>query len=409
MTAASQPDRQPTFLVISTYEKGQPFLRELSRLGARVVFLTVDKLRDADWPHEALAEFHTMPQQMTVEQILHTVMWMGRTRHFDRVVALDEFDMETVAAIREHMRIPGMGLTTTHYFRDKLAMRVKASRLRIPGLFVPEFSPVFNYEDIRHFLENTPGPWLLKPRADASAIGIRKIQQPDEIWPMLEELGDRQSYFVLERFVPGEIYHVDSITSDREVLYAAVHKYGKPPMQVMHEGGIFTTRTLDRESEEAVALTAVNREFLPAIGMVRGVTHTEFIRAHADGKYYFLETAARVGGAFIADVMEHASNLNPWVEWARIEWAAYRGQPYRLPELRSDYAGSVLCLARQQEPDTSAYDAPEIAYRMKKHHHAGLIVRSTDPERVRTLLEEYAVRFAQDFVAQMPVPDRPTA
>jgi hypothetical protein len=401
--------QQPSFLVLSTYEKGQPFLQELTRLGARVTFLTVDKLRNADWPFDALAEFHTMPEQMAVDQVLHTVMWLARTRRFDRVVALDEFDMETVAAIREHMRIPGMGLTTTRYFRDKLAMRVKASRLNIPGLHVPEFSPVFNHEDVRHFLSTTEGPWLLKPRADASAIGIRKIGHPDEIWPMLDELGDRQSYFVLERFVPGEIFHVDGITSDREVLYAAVHKYGKPPMQVMHEGGVFTTRTLDRNSEEARALTAVHREFLPAIGMVRGVTHTEFIRAHRDGRYYFLETAARVGGAFIADVMQHASNLNPWVEWARIEYAAATDGPYQLPELREEYAGSVICLARQSEPDTSHYDAPEIAYRMKKHHHAGLIVRSTDPERVRVLLEEYAGRFAQDFGAQMPVPDRPSA
>jgi hypothetical protein len=46
---------------------------------------------------------------------------------------------------------------------------------------------------------------------------------------------------------------------------------------------------------------------------------------------------------------------------------------------------------------------------MHKHHHAGLIVKSPDAERVKTLLEEYAVRFQQDFGASMPVPDRPTA
>jgi biotin carboxylase len=143
--------------------------------------------------------------------------------------------------------------------------------------------------------------------------------------------------------------------------------------------------------------------------MVRGVTHTEFIRAHADGAYYFLETAARVGGAYIAEVMEQGSGLNPWVEWARIEYAAATGTRYALPATRSDYAGSVLCLAKQEWPDTGAFNAPEVAYRMHKHHHAGLIVRSADAERVKSLLEEYAVRFQQDFGASMPVPDRPTA
>jgi biotin carboxylase len=401
--------RQPSFFVFSTYEKGQAFLRELAALGARIVFMTVDKLRDADWPKDILAEFHTMPEQLTPEQVLNTVAYMARSRHMDRIVALDEFDMENAALIREHMRIPGMGQTTTRYFRDKLAMRTKASRLNVPGLKVPEFCPVLNYEDLAHYMASVPGPWVLKPRADASAIGIRKIHSAEQLWPVLEELGDRQSFFLLERFVPGEIFHVDGITSDRQVLYAAVHKYGQPPMKLMHEGGVFTTRTLDRECEEAKALTAVHRELVPGLGMVRGVTHTEFIRAHADGSYYFLETAARVGGAYIAEVMEHASGLNPWVEWARIEYAAATGTRYQLPPVKQEYAGSVLCLARQEWPDTSAYDAPEVSYRMKKHHHAGLIVKSTEPERVRLLLEEYAVRFLEEFGASMPVPDRPTA
>jgi hypothetical protein len=69
----------------------------------------------------------------------------------------------------------------------------------------------------------------------------------------------------------------------------------------------------------------------------------------------------------------------------------------------------VLCLARQEWPDTSAYDAPEVAYRMKKFHHAGLIVRSPDAARVAALLEEYGERFLEDFGASMPIPDRPTA
>jgi hypothetical protein len=69
----------------------------------------------------------------------------------------------------------------------------------------------------------------------------------------------------------------------------------------------------------------------------------------------------------------------------------------------------VLCLAQTAEPDTAAFDAPEIVYRMKKHHHAGLIVKSDDPERVKTLTEQYADEFARRFLASMPVPDKPTA
>jgi len=407
----SQATEQPplSFLVISTYEKGQAFLRELAALGVQVIFLTVNKLRDADWPKDCLAEFLTMPELLTPEQTLHTVAWLARTRRIDRVIALDEFDMENAALIREHMRIPGMGLTTTRYFRDKLAMRKKAARLSIANMRVPEFTPVLNYDDLKQYMASVPAPWVLKPRGDASAIGIKKVRAEKDLWPILDQLGDRQSYFLLERFVPGEIYHVDGITFDREVRFASAHKYGQPPMQLMNEGGVFTTRTIDRDCEESRQLMRIHAELIPALGMVHGVSHTEFIQSSADGQFYFLETAARVGGAYIADVMEHAAGINPWVEWARIEFATASGINYVSPTPRQEYAGSVLCLARQEWPDTQAYDAPEVAYRMKKFHHAGLIVRSPEAARVTELLEEYGERFLEDFGASMPIPDRPTA
>jgi hypothetical protein len=68
-----------------------------------------------------------------------------------------------------------------------------------------------------------------------------------------------------------------------------------------------------------------------------------------------------------------------------------------------------LTLARQPEPDTSAYDDPEIVYRVGKHHHAGLIVASPDSERVERVLADYTDRFIRDFSASVPPPDRPVA
>jgi hypothetical protein len=78
------------------------------------------------------------------------------------------------------------------------------------------------------------------------------------------------------------------------------------------------------------------------------------------------------------------------------------GGSKRLKPLRNEYAGIVLSLSKQEHPDTSAYDDPEIVYRVKKRHHAGLIVRSPKLERVEELLTQYAGRFADDFVAVVP-------
>jgi biotin carboxylase len=404
--ATSEAARPSAILCISSYEKGQAFLRECARQDCKVFLLTEERLAKADWPFDILTEFHTMPGGMRIEQIIHTVTHLARGRHFDRIVALDEFDMETVAALREHMRLPGMGTSATNLFRDKLAMRVEATRA---GVRVPEFIGVFNYDDLRAWMAEVPTPWVLKPRAQASAVGIRKLHEAEGLWRALDALGDQQSYYLLERFVPGKVFHVDGIVSRGEVLLAAAHAYGQPPMQLTHEGGVFTTRQLERETPLAKAFVAMHGDVVNALRLESGITHTEFIQAHFDGALYFLEAAARVGGAYIADVIEHSLGINLWAEWARLEIASMRGERYTLPPLRNDYAGSVLCLAQQADPDTSHYTAPEIVYRMRKRHHAGLIVRSADPARVQSLLDEYSQRFLADYLAVLPAPDRPTA
>ena len=393
-------------LCISTYEKGQAFMRQCASMGCRVGLLTDEKLKDADWPRDILEDVRTMPAELPLDAIIRTVTYMARGWKYDRLVALDEFDMEIAATLREHMRLPGMGESATRFFRDKLSMRVRA---REAGLLVPDFIGVFHHDDLHHWMQQTPAPWMLKPRTDASAIGIRKLHKAEELWPLLDELGDRQSHHLLERFIPGDIFHADGVVWNGHTLTAPVHQYGKPPFQLMHHGGVFTTRTVDRTSTPAKEIPQLHEKLVAALGLANGVTHTEWIRSAADGRFYFLEAAARVGGAFIADVIEQANGFNPWVEWARIEVALARGEKYSLPTLGTDYAGSVLCLARDATPVTDHYDAPEIVYRMQKRQHAGLIVRSSDPARVQELTEEYARRFAEDFLAIAPAPAKATA
>ena len=400
------PETRPlTFLCITTYEKGQEFMRECKRQGCRVILLTAEKLRNADWPRDILDDTFYLPAEIALTDVVQAVTHVARNQKIDRIVALDEFDMETAATLREHLRIPGMGLTTMRYFRDKLAMRMRALDRHVR---VPDFVPVMNHEDIRYYLDHVPGPWVLKPRQEASAIGIKKIHAAAELWPLLEQLGDKQSSYLLEKFLPGDVYHVDSVVSESEVVFANVSQYGKPPMNVAQGGGIFTTFTVPRRDDEDSALRAINSDLLSALGLVRGVSHAEFIRAHADGHFYFLECAARVGGAYINEMVEAATGIDLWREWARIEVAGGDGS-YDLPPIREDYAGVILSLARQEDPDTSAYNDPEVYLRIKRHHHAGLVLQSTDPQRIPRVLEDYARRFAQEFLAIEPQADKPTA
>ena len=404
-------DAQPkplNIICFATFFKGGDFMRECKARGGNVTLVTKEKVLHEDWPRDVLDEIFALPNDAPVELFLDLVSHITKTNKPDRIVALEEFDVVIAALAREHLCLPGMSSSTAKTFRDKYAM---AMRARDGGLTVPDFVPAINIEEIREYLERVPGPWVMKPRSDVSAIGIRKLENADEVWATIDELNNRDalreraSYHVLAQFIPGQVFHVDSLVVDGRVVFAGVNKYGRPPLQVAHGGGAYISQTVPYDSTDRKKLSEINRRLIKAMGLQTGATHAEFIKSDADGDFYFLEIAARVGGAYIADVLEAASGVNLWREWARMEVAGSHTKPKLKP--RKEHAGIILSLARQEFPDTSGYDDPEIAYRVKKKHHAGLIVRSKSHERVSELLNSYAQRFENDFIAVLPPLERP--
>jgi len=392
---------------LATYFKGVDFIQECKSRGHQVVLITKEKMLGEDWPRESLDDLIALPNDADTDLFIHLIGMLGRQTRIDRVVALEEFDVLTAAQIRDHFGLPGQPCATARFFRDKGVMGDKA---REAGINVPEFVPLLNYNDIRSFMERVPAPWIVKPRSDVSAIGIRKVNEPGEVWQMLDELDrrerlrERAAHHLLARFVEGEVFHVDSLVSNGRVIFAGANQYGRPPMEVAHQGGAYMSHTVPRNSPDERILLASNRKLIRTLGLKEGAAHAEFIKSAVDGKFYFLEIAARVGGAYIAEVLEAASGINLWREWAKIELAD--GKVGSITPARKEYAGIVLSLAKQETPDTSAYDDPEIVYRVKKKHHAGLIVRSPKLERVQELLQTYSLRFAEDFVAFLPALER---
>ncbi|MBI4859455.1 MAG: ATPase [Candidatus Riflebacteria bacterium] len=393
----SQSDRL-TVLCLASVEKGHEFIQECSRQGCRVLLLTLERIKDRAWPRDSIDEMFLMPNFDDLQGLIHTVSYLARSHQIDRIVPMDDYDVDRAAALREHLRCPGMGDSTVRYFRDKLAMRVQA---RDEGLGVPEFVAVLNYDRIREFMARVPPPWMLKPRMEAAALGIKKIDDAQELWRVLDGLGDRQSYFLLEEYVPGGVYHVDAISFKKEVLFAEPHRYGAPPFDVVQKGGLFNSRTLRRDSEEARELFELHAGVMRALRFVHGVTHSEFIKSEKNGKFYFLETAARVAGAFLANLVEASTGVNLWREWAKVEIAGNSGE-YSLPPRRHDFGALIISLARQEWPDTSAYADPEIVQRIRKEHHAGLVLASPSKERIDHLLGEYGRRFAEEFLMTLP-------
>jgi hypothetical protein len=388
-----------TFICISNYFKGADFLINLKNLGNKVYLVTSEKLRNSPWPNEHIDEIFYMEGQDMDWNLEHLLLGVGnlmKSTKIDAIVALDDYDVEKATYLRENLRIDGMGQTTGRYFRDKLAMRMRAKSCGIP---IPNFCSLFNDHDINTFADTIPAPWVLKPRSEASANGIIKIFDKENLWIHINEMGNNRFKYLLEQFKPGDVYHCDSLILDRKILFSMTSKYLATPMEISQGGGVFRSANIAYNSEDDKAIKAVNEQVLKGFGLKHGAAHTEFIKCKEDGKIYFLETSSRVGGAHIAEMVAEASNINLWKEWAAIEDSLVKETKYILPKVKKEYAGIVLTLSKYQHPDLSSFSDPEVCFRVPLDYHAGLIVKSDKQERVLELLNTYTDRFVNDFTA----------
>ena len=390
-----------TFLCISGEYKGIDFLRACKSAGNKVYLVTSKSLENSPWPREDLEDIFFMEDQgnqiWNMDDLKKGLAFLMRANQIDRIVAMDDFDVEKAAHLREYFRIPGMGETTCRYFRDKLAMRMKAAE---SGLKVPPFCALFHDEDINHFAQSFTAPWVVKPRSEASATGIQKVHSPKALWEAIHGLGEERPNYLVEQFKTGSVYHVDALSVNGKQVFVQVSQYLNTPFEVAHGGGIFRSQTIAYNSKEEKQLKAANKEILETFGMQFSASHTEYIQSEEDGEFYFLETASRVGGAHLAEMVEAASGINLWQEWAKIETAMAKEESYQLPKRRKDYAGIVVSLSRFQHPDTRSFKEEEIVWRMQKEYHIGLVLQSKKRAKIVALLEEYAGRIYRDFHAR---------
>lgn len=390
-------DNTKTFVCISNYFKGADFLIHLKQLGNTVFLVTSEKLRNKPWPADYIDEIFYMEGQdveWNLDHLLLGVQNLMKNHTIDGIVALDDFDVEKATYLRENLRIDGMGQTTGRYFRDKLAMRMRAKSC---GISNPNFCSLFNDHDINTFADSIPAPWVLKPRSEASAAGIIKVYDKENLWMHINEMGNNRFKYLVEQFRPGDVYHCDSLILDGKIIFSITSRYLATPMEISQGGGIFRSANIPYNSTDDKAIKKVNEQVVKGFGLKHGAAHSEYIKSSEDGKIYFLETSSRVGGAHLAEMVAAASGINLWKEWAAIENALVKGLNYKLPKVRKEYAGIVLTLSKYEKPDLSSFSDEEVCFTVPLEYHAGLIVNSDKHERVLELLDDYADRLVKDF------------
>ncbi|MFF8784452.1 ATP-grasp domain-containing protein [Streptomyces sp. NPDC015125] len=233
-------------------------------------------------------------------------------RKADRLVAVTERFLLPAAELREELAIPGQTVAQALHFRDKVLMK---EHLRRHGVLVPEFA-AFSEPAALDLLARATAV-VAKPRLGSGSRDIFVLRDPAEVHAFTVQQEERLHEFEVEEFIDGQLFHVDSVVQDSEVVAAVAGRY-------IDETTSYTELRPCRDVAVAPgprldALLEFNQRVLTAHPGFTGVTHHEmFVRGD---DIVFCEIAARAGGGgVIAGFLSRTGvNLDEAVIQAQVE------------------------------------------------------------------------------------------
>ena len=362
-----------TLLCIATYRKGDAFLEECQRQGCRVLLLTEEKLRDADWAPPRHRRLLLLRRDMPPEDIRTGAAYQWPAANdLDRIVALDDSTSRPPRAAANTCTSPH-GRDDGAAFRDKPRC---ASGPAAPASGVRRSSRCSTRR------RNRVGRTRLFPPGCSSRGRRRPRSDPhtsstDQLWEVTtrSETARRVHPRAVHRW---RRFHVDSRVSDRRVVSSTPVTTGLAWPRARR--GIFARgraghRPGERGAEER------ERARLDHSGCC-GASRTPSSSAAGTGSSTFSRHRRAWAARSSSMSSQAATGVNLWREWRRSRSPARR--PLRAAGVATaGTRGSCFARAASRSPDMSAYDAPEIVKRIRKSHHAGLIVASAVTGRVR--------------------------
>ncbi|KWS66416.1 biotin carboxylase [Pseudomonas syringae pv. syringae] len=243
-------------------------------------------------PAERLASSSTLPSLDDVAAVMAEVDRMIQLHGVpQRVVALNEGDLLSAAAIRERWAIPGDSVAWIERFRDKLTMFNVAGQQS--AIAVLPAVAADDSEAVCQLLAEHGYPLVLKPRFGTASRGVRILRKASDL-ALLQE--PQLEPMMVQVFCAAPILHVDGWWDGEQVVVLTASRYVNSCADFGPDSPLGSIE-LEAGAEELRIASRV-AELLAAFAAQRGIVfHLELFDDGDD--LYFLEIGARVGGAEI--------------------------------------------------------------------------------------------------------------
>jgi hypothetical protein len=235
----------------------------------------------------------------------------------ERLLGILEQSQETLAEVREHLRIRGMDRPTARNFRDKSQMK---------DLFAAHGVPCARHRlcadpaQAMAFAQQVGYPLVGKPPDGAGAKATARCGSPAELQRFLASSKPRPGREVLlEEFIQGREFSFDTVTLHGQHVFHNICSYHPTPLEVMESPWIQWCVVLPRrlDTPEFAEIHTTGPRALSVLGMWTGMSHLEWFR-RGDGSIAISEVAARPPGAQFMTLMSYAGDTDMYRAFAQL-------------------------------------------------------------------------------------------
>ena len=275
-----------------------------------------DQLSDAC--KQSLCEYYKVNSLENYDEVFRACAYFSfKYGKIDWLESNNEYWLEQDARLRTDFNIPGMKTADMEHVKYKSKMKPYYAKAGIP---TARYHLVTDLTESLAFVEKVGYPVIVKPDNGVGATTTYKLKSEDELRAFHEE-DFHGVQFIMEEFVPGEIYSYDAIMNSKgEPIFETGNH---TPISIMdsvnnHDDSVFYI-----EKHIADDVRAAGRAAVKSFGVKSSFVHFEFFRLTQDhaylgkrGRIIGLEVNYRPSGGFTPDMINYACSTDVYKDWA---------------------------------------------------------------------------------------------
>jgi hypothetical protein len=245
------------------------------------------------------------------DDLVRALGWFTH-RHgkIDRLDSLNEYWLETEAALRTDFNIPGIRRSDIARIKRKSLMKRVFQRAGLPA---GRGRVCRSARAVREFIGDVGYPVVAKPDAGVGAAKTYKLENEADVERYL--LDKPPVDYIVEEFLSGTLLTFDGLANRRsEVVFGSSFFYSTGVMDSVNLGvDIYycITRQIPPDVEEA------GRAMVRAFRVRERPFHFEFFQL-PDGSLVPLEVNMRPPGGLSVDMFNYANDIDFYREWANV-------------------------------------------------------------------------------------------